>query len=274
MFQLRFLGPVSIATDDQVYAIRSQKVRAALCTLALNARHVVPTEELIDELWGEEPPAKARNALQANILRLRKTMALLGGAGCGLAIRTTSIGYSFEIDPSHIDSEQFQLLARKGRAALRSSPAQAAGLLSAALKLWHGPALCDVGEVRRCRSAAVLLDEQRLLAQGDLMAAQLLAGGARDVIGELHQLVLKYPTQERFCAQLMLALYRCNRQADAVNVFHRARGWLSDELGLEPGPSLRVIYQAIIRQDPSLLLQAMPNEAQPSVPAPGLLEVL
>lgn len=252
MLDICILGPIMVSVDDRCQAIRSKKVRAALCILALNYRRTVSIDELIDELWGEEPPAKVKNALQANIVRLRRSLGTHADRTGTQVVRTMNNGYMLNVDHGQIDAVRFRRLAEQGRAELARRPEQAIDLLGSALSLWRGPALDDVSEGLRCYGAAVQLDEQRMAAKEDLVAARLTVGDARNVVAELRYLVAQYPDRERFSEQLMVALYRCGRQSEALDVFHRARSRLSSELGLEPGMHLRSVYQAILVQDPSL----------------------
>lgn len=251
---IEILGPTSIRTGETRRAIQAKKVSALLALLALDARHVVSFDELVDELWAECPLQNARNALQANALRLRKQLELCvrGHAGQEL-VQTAANGYVLDIEPESIDANQFQRLAGRGSELVRSRPYEAIGLLRHALSLWRGPALVNAGDGLRCRAAAARLEERRINAREDLVAAEIETGEARSAVAELRQLVARYPERERFSEQLMLALYRCGRQTEALDVFHRARQWLGSELGLEPQRPLHVMYQAILVQDPALL---------------------
>jgi DNA-binding SARP family transcriptional activator len=252
MLEVRVLGPIVVAVDDRAQAIKSRKVRALLCMLALNAGHAVPTDELIDELWGEDPPAKVRNALQANIVRLRRALAAPHDPLGMQIIQTMNSGYLLDLDGGQVDAIAFQRLAGRGHDEVESTPAQALTLLTQALALWRGHALDDVTEGLCCSAAAVQLDEQRMTVREDVVAVRMILRDERSLVAELRHLVAQYPGRERFSEQLMVALYRCGRQSEAIDVFHRLRGWLSVELGLEPCRSLRGVYQAILVQDPDL----------------------
>jgi DNA-binding SARP family transcriptional activator len=249
MLDIRILGPITVVVDGHYQAIQARKVRAALCILALNARRVVSNDELIDELWDEQPPEKARNALQANILRLRRS---LGGRDRAVqVVQTMNNGYMLNAEDGQIDVYRFQDLVERGRAEATRRPSHAIELLTTALRLWRGPAFDDVSG-GRCKAAAVQLDELRLAAREHLVAARLAMGDERTVVTELRSLVAQYPGREDLIGQLMVALYRCGRQCEALDLFHRARIWLSDELGVEPSVHLRNLYSAILVQDPSL----------------------
>ena len=203
--------------------------------LALNAGRVVPTAHLIDELWGDEPPATATTALQVYISRLRKTL----GDG---AIETREPGYLVEGD---VDVRRFDELVTAAR---RSEPPRAAELLSEALGLWRGDALCDC----ELPLEAARLEEQHVSAIEQRIEADLATGRSSELVAELESLVAEHPLREPFRAQLMLALYRAGRQAEALDAYRAARATLLDELGIEPSPRLQQLEQAILRQDDSL----------------------
>lgn len=223
--------------------------------LALRTGQVVSFDELIDELWGETPLRNARNALQANVTRMRRSLGQLGlDASEQGVIRTVGSGYLLSMPTDGLDANRFLQQAKEGHNLIRRQPEKAVKLLQGALAMWHGPALVDVGDSPRCRAAALRLDEQRRLAHEDLIAAQLVAGEADAVVPELRQLHAEYPERERFSQQLMLALYRTGRQSEAIDIFHSTRRRLDEELGLLPGHELYRLYQAILTQDASLSL--------------------
>jgi DNA-binding SARP family transcriptional activator len=229
------LGPLEVRVEGRTIAVGRGKQRALLAVLALNAGRVVPAERLIDELWGEEPPATAATALQVYISRLRK---LLGET----AIETRDPGYLVHGD---VDVRRFDQLVSEAR---RSEPEHAAALLSEALSLWRGAALCDCG----LPLEAARLEEQRVAATEQRIEADLTRGRSSELVGELESLVGEHPLREPFRAQLMLALYRAGRQAEALDAYRAARTALLDELGIEPSPRLQQLEQAILRQDDSL----------------------
>jgi SARP family transcriptional regulator, regulator of embCAB operon len=254
MLDIRILGPITVVVNGRYQAIQAKKVRAVLCILALNARRVVSSDELIDELWEEQPPAKARNALQANIRRLRRSLGVHDDLGVQV-VQTMNNGYMLNVEDGQIDAYRFQDLVERGRTEATQWPSHAIELLTSALRLWRGPALDDVSG-GRCNVAAVQLDELRLAAREYLVVARLAMGDERIVVTELRSLIAQYPGREDFIGQLMVALYRCGRQGEALELFHRARSWLSDELGVEPCVHLRNLYRAILVQDPSLDIPA------------------
>jgi DNA-binding SARP family transcriptional activator len=229
------LGPLEVRSDGRPIAIGRGKQRALLAALALNAGHVVSAERLIDDLWGDEPPATAATALQVYVSRLRKTL----GEG---AIETREPGYLVEGD---VDVRHFEELVSEAR---QSEPLRAAELLNEALGLWRGAALCDC----LLPLEAARLEEQRVAAIEQRIEADLGNGRSSELVGELEALVAEHPLREPFRAQLMLALYRAGRQAEALDSYRAARTTLLDELGIEPSPRLQQLEQAILRQDDSL----------------------
>jgi DNA-binding SARP family transcriptional activator len=229
------LGTLEVRSDGHTVAVGRGKQRALLAVLAFYAGRVVSAERLIDELWGDEPPATAATALQVYVSRLRKAL----GEG---AIETRDPGYLVHGD---VDVRRFDRLVSEAR---RSEPGHAAGLLSEALSLWRGAALCDCD----LPLEAARLEEQRVAATEERIEADLTSGRSSELVGELESLVAEHPLREPFRAQLMLALYRAGRQAEALDAYRSARTALLDELGIEPSPRLQQLEKAILRQDDSL----------------------
>jgi DNA-binding SARP family transcriptional activator len=235
--------------------------------LALSPGMVVSSAELIDELWGRDPPANARNALQAHIVRLRKILrSRLGAASASELLQTSSSGYSMHVAEESVDVNRFMAIIISATKARTTNLEKSAELLCQALNLWRGPALLDVGEGMLCRVAAVRLDEMRLVAQGDNVDVKILLGQHGAVVPELEQMVARYPLRESFWEQLMVALYRSGRQTDALDAYQRIRQHLDTDLGLTPGPSLRSRFNEILNHDPIL--------AAPSVPDLHILDVV
>ncbi|GAB2658678.1 AfsR/SARP family transcriptional regulator [Saccharopolyspora gloriosae] len=248
--EIRLLGSVALSSgsDDSLFGVPSGKVRTVLAVLALSPAKSIASEQFVDELWLDKPIGNARNALQANIVRLRKFLERRTGRAGDELVRTVQGGYRLDVDPQTVDAERFVALAERGGELVDSHPEQAVVLLERALRLWRGPALLDT-DTLRCRLEAVRLDERRLTAQEDLITAKLAIGQERAVVSELRRLTAEYPERERFSGQLMVALYRNGRQTEAVNVFHRTRQRLVRDLGLEPGRELRKLYESILIQD-------------------------
>ncbi|MET0135415.1 MAG: AfsR/SARP family transcriptional regulator [Kibdelosporangium sp.] len=252
---IEILGSVSVTVDGTRQAIGASKVRALLATLALDAGRVVSNTDLGDELWSDRQLGNARNALQAHATRLRKVLDGPDRPAQGQTVlRAVANGYMLDVPREAIDSNRFLDLAGRGAAELPQRPHHALELLQAAFGLWQGPALVDAGDGLRCRGAAALFDERRLTLWEDLISALLAVGEDRRAVGELRRLVAQYPLNERFCEQLMLALYRSGRQGEALELFHRTRRHLDEELGLQPGIPLQQRHAEILAHDPALTL--------------------
>ena len=232
------LGPLEVRNGGEAIPIGRGKQRALLAVLALNTGRVVATDRLIDELWGDAPPATAATALQVYVSKLRKAL----GDG---AIETREPGYRVS---GELDAHQFERLVGEARA----EPERAAELLRQALGLWRGAALCDVD----LPLEAARLEEQRLAALEQRLDADLVEGRSAELVGELESLVAEHPLREPFRAQLMLALYRAGRQAEALEAYRAARATLTDQLGIEPSARLQQLEQAILRQDDNLAADA------------------
>jgi DNA-binding SARP family transcriptional activator len=250
--QIKLLGTLEIRANGRIYSVRAKKVRTLLAMMALSPGGPVSHEQLADELWGPRSLTNSRNALQANIARLRRLFKLITEESGDEIVRTTYGGYQLAVPAESIDSQRFLDLARRGSSLVGSAPEEAIGLLREALVQWRGPALMDVHEGVRCRAAATHLDERRLAAQEDLVAARLAVGRHHDIVHELRQLVTENPGRERLSELLMLALYRAGQQSEALSVFHHTSRWLGSELGLSPGRAMRHLYQAILVQDCTL----------------------
>lgn len=248
---ISILGPLLVGDGQRTTGLRAKKIRVMLAMLALNPGQVVSFDELIDELWADVPLKNARNALQANATRLRKTLESLGPEGSGL-LHTVENGYVLNAPADVLDAQRFLQTSEQGAMVVNSRPQEAIAILQDSLALWRGPALLDASDGPRCRAAALRLDEQRKTARDNLIEAQLQAGEAGVVVPQLQQLLAQHPERERFSEQLMTALYQSGRQSEAIDIFHRTRKWLDRELGLKPSRRLSHLYQAILTQDPSL----------------------
>jgi len=235
------------------------KQRAVLALLLLHANEVVSTDRLIDELWGDSPPESAANMLQGYVSHLRKALEPGRGRGEHELIVSRVPGYVLQIRPDQLDAERFERLSTEGRRLLADREADAAAKrLRAALALWRGGALDDLAYEAFARADIDRLEELRLQTLEDRIDADLALGRHGALVAELRELVDRHPLRERLRAQLMAALYRYGRQAEALAVYRDARRVLLDELGVEPGPALRGLEQAILRQDPALGAPAPP----------------
>ncbi|MEU8437208.1 AfsR/SARP family transcriptional regulator [Streptomyces sp. NPDC029216] len=269
--QFRILGLVEVRDEQAGLHLlpTGAKQRALLGALVVRAGHHVSVQQLIDELWGERPPANAANALQVHVARLRRLLSGLEGGrdaerGAGQAwITTTSRGYTLRLAPVETDAACFQQLTDAARRVLHEDPGRAGELLRRALSLWRGPALegSVLGDI--CAGRAAQLEEHRLTALEMMYDAYLRTGRHGEITGELMVLTTDHPMRERFYDLLMVAFYRCGRQAEALGVYERARNRMVHELGVEPGPALRGMMQAILHHDPCLATAA-PLPAGPS----------
>jgi len=240
------LGPLEVLLHGNPAKLGGQKQRGLLALLLLNAGEVVPTARLIDELWGERPPPSAANSVHVYVSQLRKAL----GDG---RLATRHPGYLLDVGPDELDARRFERLLGEGRALRAGGDATAARrLLGEALALWRGPPLADLRHEEFAQGEIARLEELRLAAVEERVEADLELGLGRDLVPELDELVRANPLRERLRAQLMLALYRSGRQAEALEAYRRGRRILHEELGLEPGPALRELEQAILRQDPKL----------------------
>jgi WD40 repeat protein/serine/threonine protein kinase len=221
-----------------------------LAHLVLGANRVVPADRLIDALWGEEPPEAARGTLQAYVSRLRSALG-------SDAIEGRAPGYLLRADPEEVDALRFEGLLRKARGTV-TEPRSAAVTLAEALELWRGPALADLADEPSLSGDITRLEELHLQAVEEKTAVELDLGHHAQMAAELETLTRIHPLRERLWGELMLALYRLNRQAEALLAFERARAVLSDELGIDPSPELRRLHERILRQDPDLELKGEP----------------
>ncbi len=246
--EFRVLGPLEVVDGRRSLPLGGAKPRSVLAVLLLHANETVTSEKLIDELWGGTPPETAAKALQGYVSNLRKTLP-------PDVILTRPRGYAIELEPEQLDRTRFERALAEGRHALaRGHAATAAELLRDALALWRGQALADFASDGVAQAEIARLEELRLVAHELRHDAELALGRHAELVGELESIVAAHPLRERLHAQLMLALYRSGRQADALRVYAERRRALVDELGIEPGPELQQLQQAILRQDEALLL--------------------
>jgi len=253
--EYRILGALEVHRGGSEIPIPGGNQRKVLLALLLEPNRSVSGEKLIDALWGESPPARAKNALQVHVSGLRD--ALEAGVGRGVVLATTPTGYQLNASEETIDSRRFEHLAAEGRAALFADDAElAARVLSEADALWRGAALMDVVYSEFAAHEAARLEELRLSTFEDLAEAELALGRHEQLIPRLHSFVAAQPLRERARAQLMLALYRDGRQSDALAEYRAARETLIEEIGIEPGPALQSLERAILVQDESLAAPA------------------
>jgi DNA-binding SARP family transcriptional activator/tetratricopeptide (TPR) repeat protein len=244
--QVRILGPFQLEEGGRRITIGGLRQRAVLASLVLHANEVMPSEQLLVDLWGEDSPPSAANALQAAISRVRR--ALPPGR-----LITKAPGYLLRIFPEELDVSQFEQLVSEGREALTAGdPVQAARTLSQALSLWQGPALADFRYEPFAQAEIARLEELHLTCLEERIEADLALGSASVLIAELRELVGEHPVRERLRGQLMVALYRDGRQTEALEVYREFRNVLQEELGLDTTPLLRELEASILRHDPLL----------------------
>ncbi|QYC39110.1 Regulatory protein AfsR [Nonomuraea coxensis DSM 45129] len=248
------LGPLAVWTDaGEAVTIPGLKVRALLVDLLVHEGHPVSVDRLVDDLWGEEPPGNPAAALQVRVSQLRKALEDAEAGGKNLVV-SRAPGYLLRPDAGAVDAGRFTELLARAEAA--GSPRTRAGLLGEALALWRGPAYADFADEEHTRAAILRLEEQRLSALEQHAEARLELGEHALLVGELGDLVSRHPLRERLRAVHMRALYRVGRQSEALASYAELRERLADELGLDPGPELVALHQAILGQDPALSLPA------------------
>jgi DNA-binding SARP family transcriptional activator len=241
-FDFRILGPLEVEGPAGSVAVGGLRQRALLAVLLLNSGRVVGTDRLVDQVWGENAPKTATTSLHNAISRLRRELG-------PDVLATQAPGYVLRITPEQVDANRFE---SQLRAARRAAPEARCDLIEGALRLWRGPALAEftfepfaAPEIRR-------LEELRVVAIEERIEADLELGRHGDVVGELEGLVKEHPLRETFRRQLMLALYRSGRQAEALDVYQDARTRFVDELGIEPGPELKRLQAEILRHEAAI----------------------
>jgi SARP family transcriptional regulator, regulator of embCAB operon len=252
---VNILGPLELFEHGEHLVVPGEKLRTIIAVLALNAPKPVSSDDLIGELWMESAPTNPGNALQAHIARIRRIFRdHVRSTDPDNIISTTPTGYELHLPECSVDSNRFTQLVTDGRRLMSADPAEAVRLLEQALLLWRGAALLDTGDGPLCRSAALWLENARLVAQEDLFEAKLDLGLHQTVVGELEYLVAQNPLRERFADALMRAFYLCGCPASALSLYKRTRERLVRELGIEPSHILKDRYQMILGHDPSLRL--------------------
>jgi DNA-binding SARP family transcriptional activator len=242
MLEFRLLGPLEVLRDGVPVDVPGQRQRAVLAILLLRARELVPTDRLVDEVWGEDAPRTAATSLQNAISQLRRRL------GQEL-VQTRAPGYVLNVDRDAIDLNRFERLLRRARG--EAAPERAATLREA-LELWRGPALAEFEQESFAQAEIGRLEELRLVALEERIDADLELGGGPELIGEIEALIEQEPLRERPRGQLMLALYRAGRQAEALDAYRETRRILTDELGIDPSAPLQQLHRGILRQEAGL----------------------
>jgi len=251
------LGPLEVRRGEAVLPLGGTRPRSVLAALLLSARRVVAVSSLLDAVWDGHAGDKAEATLQVHVSALRRAL----GPDAGLLV-TRPPGYVLDVASGQLDLDAFRAASERGRAAARAGAhREAGGAFRSALDLWRGRPLADLAGLRFADEAATALEEERLAVLEQRLAADLEAGSAEDVVGELHGLVAEHPLREGLWHSLVLALYRSSRQADALAALDRVRRLLRDELGIEPGQPLQDLQRRVLAQDPTLAV-AVPRRAE------------
>src|SRR5690348_11874902 len=249
--QFRILGPLEVSRSGCAVPLGGPRQRAVLALLVLEANRVVSMDRLAEEVWGGRPPEGWATTLQTYVFHLRRALEpdrARGAAGDVLVTRDR--GYLLRVNREHLDAARFQDGFTAGRAALEAGRyAEAAETLRRALGRWRGPVLADLADYAFTRPEAARLEELRLAALEARIDADLALGRHDALTAELEQLAAEHPLRERLHGQLMVALYRCDRQAEALAAYRRARDLLADELGIDPGESLERLHSAVLPHD-------------------------
>lgn len=269
--EFRVLGPVEVVREQRPLPLGGPKQRAVLAMLVTHANEVVSVDRLADVLWGDVPPADPCSVIQVYVSNLRKLLEPERPvAAPPRVLLTMRPGYLLRVEPDRVDALRFDALAAEGRRALAAhAPGQAAGILRQALGLWRGRALADVADHSFFHAHVLRLEEARLGAIADLYDAELALGRHAEAVGELKALVAEYPLRERLRGQLMVALYRSGRQAEALAGYQETRRALVEQMGIDPSPALQDLERAILNQEPTLAGAAAEPVVQPlAMPAP------
>jgi predicted ATPase/DNA-binding SARP family transcriptional activator len=251
---IRLLGPLEVVVVGRPVPLGGLRQRGVLAVLALRANHTVPLSQLIDEVWDDQPPGSAANTVQTYISHLRHALEPNRPVGAPASVLISRPGgYALRIDPEGIDGLRFERLVSDGRRAQDAGDHRAAArILRGALELWRGPALADFAGKRLANAAAARLTELRLVGLELRIDAELAMGSHSAAVPELQALLAAHPLRERFCEQLMLALYRSGQQTTALQAYRATWSRLVDELGVDPSTELQHLEQAILRHDPRL----------------------
>ena len=268
--EFRILGPFEVVGEDGPVDLGGPKVRTLLAALVVKAGHVVSADRLVEILWGPEPADAAPRTLQSHISHLRSALERgRPGGGPGGLLLTREPGYVLAVDPEQVDAVRFERLVRQGRRSLDAGAAEtAAAELRQALELWRGEPLADFAFEPFAQGEIARLSELRLQAVEDRLEADLASGRHAEVGGELQTLVGEHPLRERLWGQLMLALYRQGRQAEALRAFSRLREILAEQLGIDPSPEVARLEESILLQKPELDWQPPPPASAPRLAPP------
>lgn len=249
--EFRILGPMEVLNKGVAVPLGGAKQRAVLADLLIHANEVVSVDRLVDDVWPEGPPASSTNTLQVYVSNLRKALA-----SSEPMLLTRRPGYLLKVAPGSLDLLRFEAQVAQARLIAPDDPAAAATMFAEALALWYGPPLGDLAFERFAATEVAQLEDRRAAAVEDWVECELTLGRQGAVVGDLQRLIDEHPLRERPRGQLMLALYRTGRQAEALQAYRAFRGHLADELGIDPSPGLQELERAILNQDPQLVAGA------------------
>jgi len=268
--RFRILGPLEVTRGGKALALGGPRQKAVLACLLVHADEVVPIDALADGIWEGRPPDSATGTIRTYVSHLRRVVEAGPAGGNGHVLETTPPGYRLRVEPGQLDSDEFErLLEQARRARADGAPELALGHLNQALGLWRGPALADFAAESFPHAEAARLDGRRLAAVEERIEVQLALGLHAELVAELEQRAADHPLRERLWGQLMLALYRSGRQAEALGAYQRTRALLAEELGIDPGPPLQRLQRAILQQDPALDWQPPSQPRPPATAAPA-----
>ena len=254
------MGPLCVGDDTGKHSIGARKIQVFLTVLLVRADHIVSVDQLMEEIWGEHPPRRASAGIHVYVSQIRKFLHRPDRAESPLV--TMAPGYLLRLGSDELDYRRFGQLVKRGREHAREKRHEpAAADFEAALALWRGPLLADMLCGPILEGFRTWLDEARLECVDMLIESQLLLGRHRELVSDLYQLTAEYPLREALHCHLMLALYRCGRRADALQVYHSARKTLNEMLGLEPCQDLQTLQRAILTSDHWLNLRSHRDHA-------------
>ena len=252
VLHVRVLGPLEAVVRGRTVDLGGPKPSGVLARLAAAPGRTVSVGTLVDELWGPRPPRDAHRTVRTYVSRLRAALRLVGGADAASVLVTRAPGYELHVDPAFVDACRFERLVASGRQALATQPRLALEHRTQALGLWRGDAFAEFGDLPGIAATAVQLERLRLSATEARIESALALGLDAQAAAELEVLVQAHPTRELLWGQLMIALYRLGRQAEALGAFRAACVLLREEHGIEPSPSLAGVHSRILRHDPAL----------------------
>ena len=253
--EFRILGPVEVSAADGPLKLGGRKQRLVLAHLIVRANALVPTDVLIDAVWGDEPPDSVRSTIQGYVSHLRRSL--------GDRLEGRSAGYILHVEDGELDAAAFEAEVRQAKRTVEADPAGAAASLVRALGRWRGPVFGDLSDESSLQSEIARLDELRMSATEYRIGAELAVGRHSTIVSELEALTGRYPLRERLWAHLMLALYQGGREAQALDAYQRARRVLADELGADPSAELQRLNERILEHDPALRIQTAARAPEP-----------